>query len=364
MKRINSILLINEAYSDNIGDHAIKDGIVTVLEDLGHEVTFSGFSAGLCKNVLEEISPREPIQISAKKVMKVKLSSFFNKFIVLRSLYWFVINFYRVFFGALNCKGVAIIGGGQLVMGKSNFSIAMFSWVLFLKVFGNKVYILSVGIGESFNFFEKTLFKIAFTFCDAIYVREEKGIALLDSLFSIKSIHSPDAAYALFHENNVHTKEKVCCILITDFNVHQRYESEMTSEKICLNEYYNRWNLLANDYAALGYEIIYSWTTLSDKMETLKYQKYYDIENESRNVNATSVEDLLYLFSKVEIVLSGRMHALILGHVSGCKLHPWVLSKKIKMFVDEYLSKSPRVLKCNLRAIVSKFTICYVREDS
>lgn len=348
MKEIKSILLINEAYSDNIGDHAINDGIVKVLKDIGVHVNFSGFS-GSSKVAGSGVN----LSLSSNYLNLLKKS------IVIKSFYWIVKNIRRLFVACTKCDGIAIIGGGQLLMEKSSFSIALFSWVVMLRLFGNKVFLLSVGVGENFNFYEKTLFKISFSLCEDIFVREEKGKSLLCNLFSVNAKVSPDAAYALFESSiNVNEqRDKIFCAFITDFNVYKRYEKEMSSDDISINEYYNKMYCLIDEYRALGYEIVYSWTTVSDKLETLKYQKYYGetIDDNVCNIDATCVDDLLVLFSRVSTIFSGRMHALILGHISNCKLEPFVLSKKIQMFVDEYMPKDPAYLQLELNKIINGF---------
>jgi polysaccharide pyruvyl transferase WcaK-like protein len=132
MKRV---LVINEYYSDNIGDQAINIGLKNVLDLSGFSVDNQGFSQSS-----EDYSSLDYKNSARLKKFKEKTSNY----IILKSIFWILKNAKRILISAYKCEGFAIIGGGQLVLNKSSFAVAMFAWVTSLKLFNKKVFLVSI----------------------------------------------------------------------------------------------------------------------------------------------------------------------------------------------------------------------------
>ena len=128
-------LLINEGFSDNIGDQAISNGVKLLLESKNFSVKTVGFSAS------------NSSLFNLKKSCNNKLVNILRASIVLKSTYWLFKNIIRILKYSSQKYNVAVIGGGQLIMEKSNFAIAMFTWVIVLKFFHQQVCLFSVGDG-------------------------------------------------------------------------------------------------------------------------------------------------------------------------------------------------------------------------
>lgn len=62
--------------------------------------------------------------------------------------------------------------------------------------------------------------------------------------------------------------------------------------------------------------------------------------------NTDSLEKFTLLLEKTELVISGRMHGMILAYNYDCKILPYLVSDKISFFKEEYLDK--KIIKQDL----------------
>lgn len=324
------VLLVNEYFSDNVGDQAIARGLSDVFSSKGYLVKNEGFSRYQAGTVNTSINAGR-----CEGFLVRALSSS----VVLKSIYWFLKNGPRVFYASYKCKDAAVIGGGQLILANSSFAIAMFTWVLALKVFGKRVVLLSVGVGEWFGYYERYLYKMAFSMANDIFVRERAGLARLRKEFNAEAKFCPDMAYALVAPCRPVREYKACTVCMTSYNVHVRYASELDLPILSRAQYWEKWGQCVEAYASQGYSIRFAWTSESDRHETIAF-----LESSSLDVEFSLFDGVLTLrnvmddLSKSDVVVAGRMHALILAKICGCEAIPWVISKKIEIFVAEYLS--------------------------
>lgn len=346
MGKGKKVLIINECFSDNVGDQAIAEGLNCVFSECGYDISNVGFSAARLAG--------ESVHADISKY-GVGFKRFLSKSIALRSLRWLFLNVRRVIRVSAEKREFVVIGGGQLIMEKSNFAIAMFAWVFFLKIFRHKIYLVSVGVGEGFNILEKVLYFLSFKMVDRVYLREISGIQRLRVLFNTNAYYSPDAAYALpVAQVDLNDRLRVA-ICITSYDIYQRHAIEFGSSVLSRAKYWEEWMRLIECYASDNKELRFLWTTESDKKETADFLNNvtltcpYTVFEE--NLSLASVLDELLL---VEKVISGRMHGLILGHICGAKPVPWMISKKIEHFADEYLPESPQKLHGQLLEVVRR----------
>lgn len=323
------VLLVNEYFSDNVGDQAIAKGLSDVFSSKGYLVKNEGFSRYQAGAVTTSADTGR----QKGRVVGVLSSS-----VVLKSIYWFLKNGPRVFYASYKCKGAAVIGGGQLILANSSFAIAMVTWILALKIFGKRVVLLSVGVGEGFGYYERYLYKMSFSMADDIFIRERAGLARLRKEFNVEAKFCPDMAYALVAPGRPVREYKACTVFITSYDVHVRYASELDLPVLSRAQYWEKWGQCVKDYASQGYAIRFAWTAESDRHETIAF-----LESSSLGVDFSLFDGVLTLrnimdeLSKSDIVVAGRMHALILAKICGCEAIPWVISKKIEIFAAEYL---------------------------
>lgn len=342
---MKTILLVNEFFSDNVGDQAINKGITKLLISKGCQVESAGFSRADKLKAATKINNNEFI---SKNIPLFKNS-------LLRSFYWLFKNLSRVVKCSYKCDGIAFIGGGQLILERSSFAISMFTWVFFLKLFRNKVIIFSVGVGEDFCFYERFLYKITFKLADEIFIREKLGIKKLKQKFNIVAKFIPDTAYALTSPVIKVNQSKRLSVFITSYDVHTRYAEELGLPVLTHANYHLSWKDKINYYQLKGYKIHFSWTTQSDKLETINFLTSNNPDyNYSKFEGELSIKEIISDLSLSELVIAGRMHALILAQICNCEIVPWIISKKIEMFAEEYLFEKVSHLREQLNEITDE----------
>lgn len=337
---MTNILILNECLSDNIGDQAIAEAMARSLQGLGHEVHVQDFS---CREQ-KKTGPTTIPSNFRKKVPKLFKRAFF----ILKITSTII----RI---AKGPHEVAIIGGGQLILSDSNFSWAMFLWVNALKFFKKKVYILCVGAGSEFNWIEKMLYKNSLSKADGLFLRDSQSILTIKKEFNLNASLCPDIAYALYTHPPKQEKDRICVICITDYSVFLRYHREMLLSEKTQESYLEEWSKITTDYIKQGYEIRLTATTEEDLLQTKKLHK---LLSSSNSINAAdkvpSVDDFIKLASEADIVVAGRMHALILAQIAGATPIPYIISKKIASFSEENLRDKPSELKEKLEATLTE----------
>lgn len=346
---MKKILLINEYFSDNVGDQAIAKGLSEVFFSNGYDVDCEGFSRARGKAV---------DSASLGRGGRSSWVKWLSSRVVLKSFYWAFLNLKRVLGAAFRCQGGAVIGGGQLILSGSSFAIAMFIWVAALKIFGNKIFIVAVGVGEEFGWYEKALYKFSFSIVDKVYIRERSGCDRFERLFGVKAGFCPDAAFALLPPMRLRRDNLVCTFCVTSYDVHLRYASDFEADPLGRQHYWEEWSECVTTYVRQGYSVRFAWTTEADRIETLFFLESCFPDAAFPVLCAPlGLTELMDAFSESDVVVAGRMHALILAKVCGCELVPWVLSKKIERFAHEYLILEPALLKQEIESVVRSFSL-------
>jgi len=333
MKRV---LVINEGYSDNLGDQAINESLHFLLQQ-NHikEINFQDFTKNIQK--LREIN------INTKESKK----SFFLPFIKTlfpNKMKFIIKNIVRIIENSKNKYDIVFIGGGQLIMGNASFPIAMFLWISLLKLFGNNnIYLISVGAASDikFNFLDKLLFKYSFKNVKNIYVRDKKSMEIMKFIFKRKVEFIYDLA---FIHNQIHQTN------FKNENVPKIYSAAMSImplktylehniDQISKTEYYDSWiQLVKNNNIQLN-DLVLFYTTQGDRNAVYDFQDYildmYNIQLEVIETN--TIDKLITLYDNTNIVISGRMHALILGLVYDCNIITYFISDKLKEFDSLYI---------------------------
>ena len=187
--KLNKVLIINEGYSDNLGDQAINDSLQYLLKSNSIEnIEFQDFT----KNIDAPIEISTGSNTSNKSPLMIQ---FFKK-IIPSKIRWLIKNINRIIKASKDNYDLVIIGGGQLILSNATFSIAMFSWVFFLRLFGNKNIILfAVGSGTKFSFIDTLLYRKTLKKISKIYARDEKSKEILKNTFNIDSEFVYDVAF-------------------------------------------------------------------------------------------------------------------------------------------------------------------------
>jgi polysaccharide pyruvyl transferase WcaK-like protein len=332
---INNVLLINEGYSDNLGDQAINNSLQYLLNSYGiNNIKFQDFTKNI--NKVSSI----PLNSINDKNNYQKLTLFgFIKRIIPCQIKWLVKNFNRIINVSKNNYDLVIIGGGQLILSNITFPIALFVWVFFLRFFGNKnIVLFSVGSGTKFKFIDKILFNYSLKKINKIYVRDNNSKKILKNEFNIDAELVYDVAF--MHnklKNNSSNKKNLILLGVTSFYVYNRYNDI----KISKEEFFESWIKLLNNNKIDLSKVKLFYTTKKDRLSSIEFKKYI-LNKYSLNLELleTNKKDILidYLIQS-NLIISGRMHALILGLTYGCEIITYPISEKLIEFKKMFGNK-------------------------
>ncbi|HEM8819869.1 TPA: polysaccharide pyruvyl transferase family protein [Raoultella planticola] len=347
---MKKVLAINECCSDNIGDHAINYGLQKLIMTNSYEAQSVGFDAGVKHEKPQKI-PTDDVHLSFRARFKKKYLSGRQS---LKYSLWLIKNFLRVRSTVKSEYQAAIIGGGQLIQSGGTFPIAMFVWTFYCKKKKLPIYVAGVGCAEKFSKLDIWLYKVSFKRVTKIFVRDISSRDKLKIIFSTESELIPDLAYALYDEETfLSDKKERTLIGCTSYYVYEKNIKELSRKDGLTNsEYISKWQSIVLSELNNKKEIILASTTVQDAvLNKLIYERLVELGYSSKIdliENIPSTYEYLALLNSVSKVISGRMHSLILGHISGCKIETIDINKKIDQFMIEYSDKLPSELNANL----------------
>lgn len=356
---MKTVLIVNEICSDNIGDHAINEGIRELARENGYTPLSHGFDADK-KNVVP-VNKNE--KITPKVFLRKLKNLIINRIRFLKYFRWYLENNSRIKDAIKNDFSLLMIGGGQLIQSGGTFPIAMFLWACHAKVKNKPYIILGVGCAEKFNLLDRLLFKYAFNNSEGVYVRERRSIEKLDEFFNYPAKYIPDLAFALYGKNK--TLDKTITIIgATAYYVYLKNAKELEWESYkSQEEYVSDWtNIVEEEIRLKKNKILFISTTVEDA--ALNSMIYHKIKSKNPTADVELFESVpelntyIQYLSASEKIYSGRMHSLILGKIQGNELEPWLISKKIEYFMEEYGGRDAldinRELKTIFSAIIKK----------
>ena len=338
--KIKRVLVINEGYSDNLGDQIINDSLQYLLKSHGvKSIDFQDFTKNIKCPI--EISVENNLGNKSSVVMHNLKKTIFSMIrIIPAKIRWLIKNTNRVIKTSKNNYDLVIIGGGQLILSNKIFPIAMFWWIFFLRLFGNKnIVLFSVGSGTKFNFIDKLLYKNTLNKVSQIYVRDKKSKEILKNIFNINPKFVYDVAFVydkIIKRANIVKKNIVVGVIF--FGVYNRYNKNRISKE----EFFETWIKLLKTNNINLKDINLFYTTKADRVVSLEFKEYiskkYQIELEIIETNTK--ERLINLLNQSKLVISARMHALILGLTYGCEIITYPVSEKLiefnNMFNNEF----------------------------
>ncbi|MCB0456603.1 MAG: polysaccharide pyruvyl transferase family protein [Flavobacteriaceae bacterium] len=340
---MKKVLIINEGYSDNFGDQAIKKAMVSLFQDRRFEADFLYFSKPSVQH-LPSYRYANHVTKGASKPSKLKG--------LLYVLYWLRIN-KNIVASKLkeNQYDMVVFGGGQLIntSGKiypSAFATSLFWITKFIKKHSNAaVYLIAVGCANKFGYIEQYLYKKAIKKIDSIWVRDNFSNLALQEKFYRKAEVMPDIA---FYKTKSHClsedkKENIALLGITSFQeVFLKYNKE---NPVTREGYYDQLFLKVQEYQKKGYHLLLFYTTLTDAAECKIFQQYVAEKHHLKinNAEIENIQDLENYLLKANVVFSARMHALILGMKYRCHVEPYLISEKLKSFNADYIQSDKTI---------------------
>ena len=323
---IKSILIINEGFSDNIGDQAIKESMEYLVN-----------SELKCKYSFEDLSRYNKIHLNydvatyTKKNSKIKPPNLFKTWI-LRFL-WVINNFYRLK-NACQKNDYAIIGGGQLLLANNIFPFEIFIWTLFLNLYKVKYSFFSVGTQGDFS--KSDLFFLSYSLKHAkkIFVRDKLSKTLIKSNFDLKACLTYDTAFvynSVINSQNFKSDKRVL-LGVVDIKVYNSYNSVNVNS----DNYNEKWYDLIKNYDIKKVNLFYS--TKEDRFQCLSFQSYIHekLKYKIPILENFKTEEFIKNLLLANLIISGRMHSLILAKTLNINYETFLISKKLIEFERIY----------------------------
>jgi len=331
------VLIINEGYSDNLGDQAINNSLSLFFKENNYQVSFMYLSNPEITN-----KPNYKYLEGRNKNKKTHIDKIKTFFLFFR---WYF-KFKKIIIKNIKAENydLIVIGGGQLIISSGSYSLSSFSislfWITYLikKYSNSKIYLVGIGTSKKFNFFEKKLYYLVLKRVSHIFVRDEFSHKNLKNFFNIKSIIIPDIAFYGEWNDKKFKNSKIFLLSLANYNeVFLRYNTKKISKK----KYYENFYKIIQEKEKNNMMIKLFYTTKSDAIEMIEFKKYLK-EKHNKTIQICKINtmsDLTNCFSKAHTVYSGRMHALILAYKQNCEVEIQTISQKLLSF-NNFIKKT------------------------
>lgn len=344
-------LIIGESYSDNVGDQAIADAMREALVDRGYLVKNADYTCRLQKSIN-----------NSRPISNRLWRNFRHRIRLLIGFFWAVKNFSIIRETSIKNYDLVIVGGGQLIFDNAKFPIALYLWIRLLRKNNSNINIVSCGVNESFCWIEKVLIKKALQLSKGVYFRDLRSIENAQRNFGINAKYCPDIAYYLSKKILSRHQIKLRNVMglsVIDYRVYIRHAGEMSVKPLTELEYIDKWTLDIFAYVEAGLNVALLSTTDTDYMYA--EQVFAKVKNVCGNrvflqPKPLNWEDFINQLSSCNSLLSGRMHGLILAHISGVSPIPYLVNKKVEAFSNEYLNKSLGEILLNIDLVLNEIS--------
>lgn len=338
---IKKVLIINEGFSSNLGDQAIKKSMESLFSSIGFNTDFCYFTDPGVQQLpqYDYVKTKTSLaQGGVKDTIKNLGASFFSFFIYYR----YYLNLKKQIRLCLSNQqyDIVVIGGGQLVNSSKSqrisfFAIALYAWAKAIKKMLIPFYIAGVGAAGNFYSFEKHLYKNALQAAKDIWVRDVFSQQSILKNFKLQTHLIPDVAFFNSQPGSQFEKDNTALVGIYGY---EEYKKSFGIAGLDKDAYYANWKKIIDRYTNSGQQVSLFYTTETDAAETYCFQQYLQKQHISLPVAAiTGLQDLNKLFENAGYVYSARMHALILAYKKGCHVEAYEISQKLKSFTDEYI---------------------------
>lgn len=327
-------LLINEGWSDNLGDQAIKMAMEKLLQKNNYFVTFLAFTHTKKESIdIVLTNDTSTFKSIIKAVLPVKVK-------------WILKNGKRIFliYRANKKYDIVLIGGGQLLLNNNYFSLAFYIWTFIFRK--SNIQLLGVGCSNNFSRINKHLFTVGLKKIKTINLRDQQSIVNFKKYFKFDVFETYDPVFTISSvvllDETPGTAVGISFVNYLDFskyNNNTKEEYKSCCFKKIKNEFKN------NSLVKLFY------TTSMDKAFANELQR--DLLNNfniSIHVdNSKSVEDLFVLVNTYKKVISSRMHALIIAASYGKEIEAIQFSDKLIGFSNQFINTDLDIISIKLK---------------
>ena len=321
MKRI---LVVNQFNSENLGDKLLNLSLCDALKKRGIDILSCGY-AQTTPQIMHYLCDNRKIHTllhSLKRYLPNRLK--------------YIIKYKRDLDKQLNtvnikdCNGI-VIGGGQLLKSKSVFLYCFQYWVKLSRKYKIPLYLYGIGIDDNLSAYEIKKYKCLISNVKYINCRDYFSYEFIKSRFDKECSLSPDIAFS-YESQMIKSKENV---IVMPYCYHTAVSA--FSFLLSRQEYYQMLLEKAMPFILSGKRMIVTATTSADIQESYKFIEWINKKNiEMEMKYIYSIEMFENLFSSAECIISGRMHALIMGKIMDANIIPIEISQKIKQFAYDY----------------------------
>ncbi|MHA8066467.1 polysaccharide pyruvyl transferase family protein [Aquirufa sp. ROCK2-A2] len=329
------ILVIDDAFTENIGDDAIEFCMNNLLlykfpdANISFQSYRGKYIPPLNNNLQASLTSKNLFLRTIRKYLPLKL--------IYRTR-WFFQNFKELIVKHRNSNyDLVVIGGGPLIDGYWMYPFAFWIWACGIK--SKKKILLGMGYGYGLSIFDKIMVKSALKYVDEIYLRDASSIIRFQEDFGVSCKFMHDVAFTIskFMAASPRITHKITFFPL-NYDVYRSQPSlkEPISQEV---DYFNFIIKSIQNWHQRGYLIGLSTSEASQDLEILQQiqAKLLELKIEAEVSIPKNLESLVEVISSSEIIFSGRMHALIVGYSYDCQCIAFPSTRKLSNFDEEIL---------------------------
>lgn len=333
-----NILILNQGNTENYGDVAINSALVNFFINKNNTVDFCPFWDE--KLVFGNNFYNLPYIFQKQYLKTFRRIDYFNK---------------KRFKKVLKKKSydAVIVGGGELLGNHVGFNSSLY--VLSGLLDDVNIPLIVFGVSGSPKLEEEITARNRKSLLSAskLYVRDRTTQYLCENTYEVMSTYCPDVVFGLHKIKGIRNDEDnregmvIAPMIYNDLiknNLHLNDENEYLSY---LEDFIDE-NKIANE------KITVTCTALEDSNMVMKLYERLKISN--NNVfyeEYSNLEEYECIISNSRLVISARMHALILGIINGCIVQTIPFKEKLIEFKDTYNNKT-----VNVESLASEVDFC------
>lgn len=314
---MRNILILNQAHTTNLGDIAIGESMEKWVKESGwnpitlpfwdEKDVFGKISYSHCSALIKTIPLTADIVVG--KWVKEKLDRIARK-------------------TTIDC---AIIGGGELLSSHRGFNAVFSCWIHELRRRHIPCCVIGVSVDDRLSTWQINRNKKALAQCFLVAVRDGGSQKVFKQIYDIDAEMSPDAVFLFGNHIMGNTKSSgIVCVPVSVQG--KRIDGIVVENDV---DFYHQ--VIVNSLST-GDQVIFTATEARDSKFTYelcsqinnkygthyKFKKYQDLSEFCKLIDGT------------RLVVSGRMHAMILGLLYGCAPKAIPFKPKLSTFAAEY----------------------------
>ena len=319
------VLVLNQGSTENYGDIAINETIITYLKSKGFQVDYCAFW-------LEELVFGKNDNQTNKFI--VRLAWHFN---IIRDM--LMKRFIKKDIDISSYDSV-IIGGGELLGKHLGFNTAIYVWTNILFKHNIPIYILGVSGNKDMSWRLLRRNKKSLHRCSRILVRDSYTYKICKETYKVDSEQKPDVVFAFRNicrqlENNeeIYAKDSLVCVPI----IYEALKDKMNFQN--KEQYFQYLNKLISNKIKLNNKLIITTTVRDDDSLAEEFYLWLKRQNTQYDISLkkySNINDYINILKHSHTVISARMHALILAILYDCKISVIPFKEKLQVFEKEY----------------------------